>query len=72
MHAQRRISNTSRCSADALPIDVSFPDFLARIVSRQAIFTKSGMTCKEYPYFHPPTKGFDFDGMMKAIATHDV
>ena len=28
------------------------------------------MTCKEYPYFHPPTKGFDFDGMMKAIAGH--
>jgi len=36
--------------------------------NHKAIFTKSGMTCKEYPYFHPPTKGFDFDGMMKAIA----
>jgi len=32
-----------------------------------AIFKNIGLTTKTYTYYHPPTRGFDFDGMMRDI-----
>jgi len=36
--------------------------------NHQAIFSKEGITCKNYPYYHAETRGFDFDGMMAALS----
>jgi aspartate/tyrosine/aromatic aminotransferase len=35
--------------------------------NHHAIFKKAGLTVKEYPYYKPETRGFDFEGMMKAL-----
>lgn len=35
--------------------------------NHDAIFKKAGLEIKTYPYYHAPTRGFDFDGMMKGI-----
>jgi len=32
-----------------------------------AIFARAGLECKKYTYYKPETRGFDFDGMMKAL-----
>jgi len=35
--------------------------------NHNAIFQKSGLSVKTYPYYKAETSGFDFDGMMKAL-----
>jgi len=35
--------------------------------NHNTIFAKSGLKVKEYPYYKPETRGFDFDGMMKCL-----
>lgn len=31
------------------------------------LFRKQGLNVVEYPYFHPPTRGLDFEGMMNSL-----
>lgn len=33
-----------------------------------AIFKRGGMEVKSYTYYHPPTRGFDFEGMLASMA----
>lgn len=35
--------------------------------NHQAIFKRCGMEVASYTYYHPPTRGFDFDGMIAAL-----
>ena len=36
--------------------------------NHKSIVEKVGMKFREYPYFDPKTKGFDYDGTIKALA----
>lgn len=36
--------------------------------NHRALFEAAGFTVHAYPYFHAPTRGLDFDGMMGALA----
>ena len=35
--------------------------------NHQALFTQAGFAVSAYPYYHAPTRGFDFDGMLGAL-----
>jgi aspartate/tyrosine/aromatic aminotransferase len=36
------------------------------------MFKKQGMNVVEYPYFHPPTRGLDFEGMMASLRSAEA
>jgi aspartate aminotransferase len=38
-------------------------------VTHHAIFTNAGLKIKEYPYYNPSNRGFDFDGMINYLKT---
>merc|ERR1712194_741507 len=37
--------------------------------NHNAIFAKAGLTVRTYPYYEKETRGFDFEGMMRVLAT---
>mmetsp|Transcript_35156 Transcript_35156/g.74810 ORF Transcript_35156/g.74810 Transcript_35156/m.74810 type:complete len:411 (-) Transcript_35156:61-1293(-) len=54
---------TSFLPAEAHEIWISSPTWGNHLT----IFKKAGLTVKEYPYYKPETRGFDFEGMIKAL-----